>query len=75
MKKNNEREPDLIQYRLEYSLNNDLPSERFLMATDPRDALSQLAYLCIKHIPVDNFTKEQEVSRYFESNKILHRQT
>ena len=60
MKKNNEREPDLIQYRLEYSLNADLPSERFLMATDPRDALSQLAYLCIKHIPVDNFTEEEQ---------------
>ena len=60
MKKTKEREPDLIQYRLEYSLNDDLPSERFFMATDPRDALSQLAYSCIKHIPVDSLTEEEQ---------------
>jgi hypothetical protein len=60
MKKNSEREPDLIQYRLEYSLNDDLPSERFFMATDPRDALSQLAYSCIKHIPVDSLSENEQ---------------
>ena len=62
MKKNNEREPDLIQYRLEYCLNDDLPSERFFMATDPRDALSQLAYSCIKYIPVDSLNEEEQDS-------------
>ena len=62
MKKTKEREPDLIQYRLEYSLNDDLPSERFFMATDPRDALSQLAYSCIKHIPVDSLSEEEQDS-------------
>jgi hypothetical protein len=60
MKKNSEREPDLIQYRLEYSLNDDLPSERFFMATDPWDALSQLAYSCIKHIPVDSLSENEQ---------------
>ena len=60
MKNNSEREPDLIQYRLEYSLNDDLPSERFFMATDPRDALSQLAYSCIKHIPVDSLSEKEQ---------------
>jgi hypothetical protein len=60
MKNNSEREPDLIQYRLEYSLNDDLPSERFFMATNPRDALSQLAYSCIKHIPVESLSENEQ---------------
>jgi len=60
MKNNSEREPDLIQYRLEYFLNDDLPSERFFMATNPRDALSQLAYSCIKHIPVDSLSQNEQ---------------
>ena len=62
MKKSQEKEPDLVEYRLEYSMNDDLPSERFFMATDPRDALSQLAYSCIKHIPVDNLSEEEQDS-------------
>ena len=57
--KESEREPDLIQYRLEYTLNDDLPSE-LLHATDPRDALSQLAYSCLKNIPVDNLSEEEQ---------------
>ena len=32
------------------------------MATDPRDALSQLAYSCIKHIPVENLSEEEQDS-------------
>ncbi len=60
MKKDHKREPDLIQYRLEYSFNDDLPSERYFMATDPRDALSQVAYSCIKHIPVDSLTEIEQ---------------
>ena len=62
MKKSQEKEPDLVEYRLEYSLNDDLPSERFFMATDPRDALSQLAYSCIKFIPVENLSEEEQDS-------------
>ena len=60
MKKSKEREPDLIQYKLEYFMNDDLPSERFFMATSARDALSQLAYSCIKHIPVDNLSEQEQ---------------
>ncbi len=60
MKKNQDREPDLIQYRLEYSFNDDLPSERYFMATNPRDALSQVAYSCIKHIPVNSLTEIEQ---------------
>jgi hypothetical protein len=60
MKKPKDREPDLIEYRLEYFMNDDLPSERFFMATCPRDALSQLAYSCIKHIPIDNLSEQEQ---------------
>ena len=30
------------------------------MATNPRDALSQLAYTCIKHIPVDSLSESEQ---------------
>ena len=30
--KKRDREPELIQYRIEFSIEEDLPAERFLMA-------------------------------------------
>ena len=57
--KKRDREPELIQYRIEFSIEEDLPAERFLMALTPHDALSQLASMCIKNSPFKNLSKEE----------------
>ncbi len=59
MKKKKKSEPDLFEYRIEYSLNNSLPAKRFFMALNPKNALSQLAYTCIKSTPFSNISQAQ----------------
>ena len=60
MKRDQDREPELIQYKLEYSLNDGFPAERFFMALSPKEALEQLLLTCIKSSPFDNFNEQEK---------------
>ena len=44
MSSKREREPDLIQFRLEYVLDDDLSVEKFFMATDARRLKQHLVH-------------------------------
>lgn len=59
MKKKKEREPDLIQFKIECSFNEDLPLEKFFMAHNREEALAQLAYSFIKQLPFKSIDEEQ----------------
>ena len=59
-KRSKDREPELIQYKLEYSLNDGFPAERFFMALSPKEALEQLLLTCIKSSPFDNFNEQEK---------------
>jgi hypothetical protein len=48
--KTREREPDLIQFRIEHMLDEDLPVESFFMAKDANDAIKMLARSCLKYL-------------------------
>jgi hypothetical protein len=50
MSSKREREPDLIQFRIEYILDDDLPVEKFFMATDARNAIGMFAHSCQKFL-------------------------
>ena len=66
MKRKKEREPELIQYRVEYTLNDDFPVERFFMSLNPKDALSQLCHICIKSSPFDDL-KQGELDLFTQA--------
>lgn len=66
MKRKKEREPELLQYRIEYSLNDDFPVERFFMSLNPKDALSQLCHICIKSSPFDDL-KQGELDLFTQA--------
>ena len=69
MKRKKEREPELLQYRIEYSVDDNFPTERFFMSLNPKDALSQLCHICIKSSPFDDLKQgELDLSTQAFSN-------
>ena len=58
MSSKREREPDLIQFRLEYVLDDDLPVEKFFMATDARNAIGMFAHSCQKFLSEPNMSDQ-----------------
>jgi hypothetical protein len=48
--KTREREPDLIQFRIEYTVDEDLPVESFFMAEDANDAIKTFGRSCLKYL-------------------------
>ena len=58
MSSKREREPDLIQFRLEYVLDDDLPVEKFFMATDARNAIGMFAHSCQKFLSEPNISDQ-----------------
>ena len=58
MSSKREREPDLIQFRLEYVLDDDLPVEKFFMATDARNAIGMFAHSCQKFLSERNMSDQ-----------------
>ena len=60
MKKKKEREPELIQFRLEFCFNEDLPAEKFFMAYNQYDALAQLALSFVKELPFTSLSEEEK---------------
>jgi hypothetical protein len=55
--KTREREPDLIQFRFEYMVDEDLPVESFFMAKDANDAIKTLARSCLKYLTDRNLSE------------------
>lgn len=53
-----EREPDLIQFRIEYEIDDELPVEKFFMATDVRSAIAMFAHSCQKFLSVPNMSEQ-----------------
>ena len=66
MKRKKEREPELLQYRIEYSIDDNFPTERFFMSLNPKDALSQLCHICIKSSPFDDL-KQGELDLFTQA--------
>jgi hypothetical protein len=58
MSSKREREPDLIQFRLEYVLDDDLPVEKFFMATDAKNAVRMFAHSCQKFLSEQNMNEQ-----------------
>ena len=52
------REPDLIQFRIEYVLDNDLPVEKFFMALNEKDAIKMFAHSCQKFLSHQSMSEE-----------------
>ena len=50
MKKKREREPDLIEFKVNYTLDDDFPVEKYFMAYNSTDALKSFAQSCAKHL-------------------------
>ena len=44
------REPDLVQFRIEYVLDDDVSVEKFFMALNERDAIKMFAHSCQKFL-------------------------
>jgi hypothetical protein len=58
MSSKREREPVLIQFRLEYVLDDDLSVEKFFMATDARNAVRIFAHSCQKFLAEPNMSEQ-----------------
>ena len=56
MSSKREREPDLIQFRIEYEIDDELPVEKFFMATDARSAIGMFAHSCQKFLSEPNLS-------------------
>ena len=50
MSKKVEREPDLIEFKVNYTLDQDLPVEKYFMAYNATEALKMFAHSCIKFL-------------------------
>ena len=58
MSSKREREPDLIQFNIEYVLDDDLPVEKFFMGLDARDAIRMFAHSCQKFLSEQNMSDQ-----------------
>jgi hypothetical protein len=54
MSKKLEREPDLIEFKVNYTLDQDLPVEKYFMAYNATEALKMFAHSCIKFLSIRN---------------------
>lgn len=50
MKKKREREPDLIEFKVIYTLDEDIPVEKYFMAYNANEAIKSFAQSCLKFI-------------------------
>lgn len=50
MRKNIEREPDLIEFKVNYTLDGDLPVEKYFSSYNSTDALKAFAQSCVKFL-------------------------
>ena len=66
MRKKVEREPDLVEFRVNYTLDDDLPVEKYFMAYNSKDALKAFAQSCVKFLNEKNLS-EIELSCFLES--------
>ncbi len=57
MKKKTEREPDLIEFKIHYTLDDDLPVEKYFMAFNSNEALKSFAQSCIKFLSNSNLNE------------------
>ena len=70
MRKKREREPEQINYRIEYVIDNSLPTESFLTATNALSAIRSFALICIKFSEQKNLSeKEKNLFIDFFSNQ------
>ena len=70
MRKKREREPEQINYRIEYIIDNSLPTESFLTATNALSAIRSFALICIKFSEQKNLSeKEKNLFIDFFSNQ------
>ena len=58
MSSKREREPDLIQFRIEYEIEDELPVEKFFMATDAIGAIGMFAHSCHKFLSEPNLSDQ-----------------
>ncbi len=66
MRKKVEREPDLIEFKINYTLDEDLPVEKYFMAYNSTDALKAFAQSCLKFLYNKNLS-ELELNCFLES--------
>jgi len=56
MKKKREREPDLIEFKVNYTLDGDIPVEKYFMAYNANEAIKSFAHSCVKFLSDKNFS-------------------
>lgn len=66
MRKKVEREPDLVEFKINYTLDKDLPVEKYFMAYNSTDALKAFAQSCVKFLEEKNLS-EIELSSFLET--------
>ena len=66
MRKKVEREPDLVEFKINYTLDEDLPVEKYFMAYNSTDALKAFAQSCVKFLEEKNLS-EIELSSFLET--------
>jgi hypothetical protein len=66
MRKKVEREPDLVEFKINYTLDEDLPVEKYFMAYNSTDALKAFAQSCIKFLEEKNLS-EVELNCFLET--------
>ena len=66
MRKKVEREPDLVEFKINYTLDEDLPVEKYFMAYNSTDALKAFAQSCVKFLEEKNLS-DIELSSFLET--------
>jgi hypothetical protein len=56
MKKKREREPDLIEFKVNYTLDGDIPVEKYFMAYNANEAIKSFAHSCVKFLSEKKFS-------------------
>ena len=56
MKKKREREPDLIEFKVNYTLDGDIPVEKYFMAYNANEAIKSFAHSCVKFLSDKKFS-------------------
>jgi hypothetical protein len=56
MKKKREREPDLIEFKVNYTLDGDIPVEKYFMAYSANEAIKSFAHSCVKFLSEKKFS-------------------
>lgn len=59
MSKKLEREPDLIEFKVNYTLDQDLPVEKYFMAYNATEALKMFAHSCIKFLSNKKLSEDE----------------